>query len=306
MSVLFMFPGQGAQRPGMLHALPSGPEVLRTLRQTADILGSDPLLLDTAQALQSTVAVQLCLLIAGVAMGRVLLSEGAIPAIVAGLSVGAYPAAVVAGALEYADALRLVRRRAQLMESAYPAGYGMAAITGLDRFRLESLIADVHCQENPVYLANLNAPRQLVISGSVAALQAVMLQARQAGAVKAVRLAVNVPSHCDLFADAALIMQSEFLTAVLQRPRLRYLSASAARSLVDPQIISYDLSTNMARQVHWSETLRLAWEYGARLAVEMPGGTVLTGLAESQWEDGLAVACDTTRLDNVLALIARG
>src|SRR5437899_3224556 len=148
----------------MLHALPGHAETARTLYETAAVVGRDPLELDTAAALASTVAVQLCLLVAGVAMARVLAAHGAGPDMVAGLSVGAYPAAVVAGVLAYPDAVALVARRAALMEQGYPRGYGMSAISGLDRGQLEPLIAQVHAAASPAYLANLNAPRQLVIA----------------------------------------------------------------------------------------------------------------------------------------------
>jgi len=300
-----MFPGQGAQRPGMLHALPQEPEVIRTLREATAILGSDPLLLDTAAALTSTCAVQLCLLIAGVAMARVFCANTAVPDMVAGLSIGAYPAAVVAGVVDYADALRLVRRRGQLMESAYPQGYGMAAISGLDRYQLAALIADVHSAATPVYLANLNGPRQMVISGSEAAMQSVLTLALASGAVKGTRLDVNVPSHCELFSHAAQEMQLYFSRTTVRRPRLTYLSASAARALFDPALIASDLAGNMAKQVYWSDTVRLAWERGARLAIEMPSGTVLSHLTTPIFTDGLAIACDDNRMDTLLALIAR-
>ena len=108
MSVLFTFPGQGAQKPGMLHALPDHPETARTLLEATAALGRDVLALDDAAALRSTVAVQLALLVAGVAFARVLAAEGAAPGMVAGLSIGAWPAAVAAGVLDFADAVRLV------------------------------------------------------------------------------------------------------------------------------------------------------------------------------------------------------
>ena len=300
-----MFPGQGAQRVGMLHGLPDTDEVERTLHQASEILGSDCQLLDSASALESTYAVQLCLLIAGVAMARVFAANKVVPDMVAGLSVGAFPAAVTAGALEYADAIRLVQLRAQLLERAYPQGYGMAAINGLDKFALQKMIDAVHCDAAPVYLANLNAPQKLVISGINSALEKVLQKALQSGASKAIQLAVNVPSHCPLFADAMRQMQNAMKQLVLYRPTRTYLSANAARALFDPNLIGIDLASNMARQVHWSETSRLAWERGARLAFEMPGGTVLSDLVGAQWSDGMALSCDTSRLDTLIALARR-
>ena len=305
MSILFTFPGQGAQKPGMLHSLPDHPEIARTLAETGAALGADPLRLDTPQALESTYAVQLCLLIAGVAMARVFIAHKAGPAMVAGLSIGAYPAAVIAGALDYADAVRLVQRRARLMEDAYPHGYGMAAISGLDRYQIAPLIARIHTSSTPVYLANLNAPRQMVVAGAESALRSVMQLALECGATKAERLAVSVPSHCELFNAAAAAMTAAFSGITMYRPRLTYLSACAIRPLFEPARIADDLANNMARQVHWSDTVCLAWERGARLAVEMPSGTVLTSLTAPVFADGLAVACDNNRLDTLLALIHR-
>lgn len=305
MSVLFTFPGQGAQRPGMLHRLPDHPEAARTLAETGDALGADPLTLDTPEALASSTAVQLCLLAAGVAMARTLIAMGAQPAMVAGLSIGAYPAAVIAGALDFQDAVALVARRGKLMDEAFPRGYGMAAIVGLAQPQLDALIERVHTAASPVYLANLNAERQLVISGADAALDAVMTLARAQGASRAERLAVSVPSHCPLFDPAAGQMLAAFAEITLRRPRISYLSSSAARMLADPRRIADDLATNMARQVRWGETARLAWERGARLAVEMPPGLVLTKLTAPELCEGLAIGCENTATDTVMALCAR-
>ena len=133
----------------------------------------------------------------------------------------------------------------------------------------------------------------------------VLALALAAGATRAKALAVTVPSHCPLFDAAAQRMQEAMAKVSAQRPQLTYLSASVARALFDPLRIKQDLAANMATQVHWSETLRLAWERGARLAIEMPGGTVLKNLAASQWSEGLALACDEARLDNLVALCER-
>jgi malonate decarboxylase epsilon subunit len=305
MRVLFTFPGQGAQRPGMLHRLPDHPEAARTLAETREVLCTDPLQLDTAAALASSMAVQLCLLVAGVAMARVLAASGGRPDMVAGLSIGAYPAAVVAGALDYRDAVSLVAKRGRLMDEAYPHGYGMAAIVGLDQQQMEGLLVQVHASTRPVYLANLNAERQFVIAGADDALRAVMDLALVHGASKAARLAVSVPSHCELFDGAAATMRAAFAGIELRRPRIPFLSSSAARMLSDPARIADDLAGNMARQVHWADTVRLAWERGARLAVEMPSGLVLTNLTAPVFTEGLAVGCENTSTETILALIAR-
>jgi malonate decarboxylase epsilon subunit len=181
----------------------------------------------------------------------------------------------------------------------------MAAIIGLDRAQLDALIAAHHSEQAPVYLANLNGPRQLVIAGSNAALAAVMSAALQDGASKAARLAMSVPSHCPLLAEAAQILCADMAAIAARSPSGIYLSASAARRLRDPAAIKLDLAMNMAQQVHWSTTLRLAWESGARLALEMPGSSTLTNLVNSQWSDGMALACDTGRPDVLIDLALR-
>ena len=307
MSVLFTFPGQGAQKPGMLHALPDHPETLRTLDEASAALGRDVLRLDDAAALRSTVAVQLCLLVAGVAAARVLTDLGAAPAMVAGLSIGAWPAAVVAGVLDMADAVRLVELRARLMEDAYPSGYGMTAIGGLTRQQLEPLLAQVHAADHPVYLANLNAPRQLVVSGADAALDAVAALALAQGAHRAERLAVPVPSHCALLDDQARTLACAMEGVPRHRPRIAWISSSAARALFDGQRIGADLAANMARPVLWADTLRHAWERGARVALEMPSGSVLTRLAlDADFAAGTALCVDGNRLDTLVAAARAG
>src|SRR5207302_504713 len=146
--------------------------------------------LDQAEALQSTVAVQPALLIAGVATARALMAERIRPAAVAGMSVGAFAAAVICGTLSFADALPLVRLRGELMQNAFPAGYGLAAVMGLSEVQVTGLVERVRTAASPVYVSNINAPRQIVVAGGVAALDAVIAEARAQGAHRAERLAV--------------------------------------------------------------------------------------------------------------------
>lgn len=305
MSVLFTFPGQGSQAPGMLRRLPAHPEAERTLAEAGDELGQDPRELDTAEALASTVAVQCCLVVAGVAMARVLIAEGARPTLVAGMSVGAFPAAVVAGALDYRDALGLVTLRGRLMEEAFPSGYGMTAVIGLERAQLAPLLARVHGAATPVFIANINAERQIVIAGRHEAMHAVGELALHKGATRVEPLAVSVPSHCELLEPAARAMRSAFAAVAVRAPRLTYLSASSARALFDPGRVADDLANNVGRALNWHDTSRLAWERGARLAVEMPSGNVLTGLMQPAFADGLALCCDNNRIETLVALIRR-
>ncbi|MHC6225699.1 malonate decarboxylase subunit epsilon [Pseudomonas sp. X10] len=298
MSSLFAFPGQGAQQPGMLHRLPD--EASGYLEEASDVLGEAVLALDSAEALQSTRAVQLCLLVAGVASAHWLMQRSPEPDYVAGLSIGAYGAAVVAGALGFADAVRLVALRGELMQRAYPQGYGMTAIGGLDLGQVERLLAEVGGE---VFIANLNADNQIVIAGSEVAMAAVAERARQRGPGVARRLAVSVPSHCRLLAAPARELAQAFAQVALRRPGIAYLSGSTARLLLDPERLREDLAFNMARVVDWRGTLRNAYERGVRLHIEMPPGNVLSGLARRVLEQGRVVAFDGTRADTLDALL---
>jgi malonate decarboxylase epsilon subunit len=299
-STLWAFPGQGAQQPGMLHALPVAPVVQACIEQASAALGEDVRLLDSPEALQDTRAVQLCLLIAGVAASRLLSERGHRPDYVAGLSIGAYAAAVVAGALDYADAVRLVALRGELMQRAYPDGYGMTAILGLDQSSIERLLAEA---DGPVYLANINAETQLVIAGSEAAMAAVAERARALGAGAAKRLAMSVPSHCELLDAPARELASAFAKVELRTPQVRYLSSSSARLIRDPEALRDDLACNMSRVVDWQATLVTAYERGVGLHLELPPGGVLTGLARRVFEPGQAIAFSGARLDTLDAML---
>ena len=295
MSSLWVFPGQGAQQPGMLQRLPR-----ETLNEASDVLGEDVLRLDSAEALQSTRAVQLCLLIAGVAASRQL---SVAADYVAGLSIGAYPAAVVAGALSFSDALHLVSLRGELMQQAYPQGYGMTAIIGLDLATVEGLLARVHGNDTPVYLANINADNQVVIAGSDGAMKAVADLAKVHGAGLARRLAVSVPSHCPLLDAPAKVLAEAFATVPLRTPVLGYLSGSRARRVTHIEALRDDLAFNMCRVVDWRGTVQSAYERGVRLQIELPPGAVLTGLARRVFEQGTVMAFDGARLDTLQALL---
>lgn len=289
MKILFTFPGQGAQRPGMLASIPGREEIFNHVRMALD---EDVNILDSADALQHTRAVQLCLLIAGVAWARELQRQGVNPQMVSGLSIGAFPAAVIAGALDFTSALRLVALRGDLMEQAYPEGYGLTAIMGLTRPQVEMLI-----QGHEVYLANLNTETQIVIAGRDKAMDDVALLALQAGANKVQRLKVCVPSHCALLDKPAKILAKAFTSITLTRPRYAYLSSSTARVLWDPQLIADDLAKNMARPVHWLDTMVAANERDAHLAIEMPPGSVLTCLTRQTGWRGEAISLERNGID---------
>ncbi|EPG4894910.1 malonate decarboxylase subunit epsilon [Citrobacter koseri] len=295
MKILFTFPGQGTQHAGMLQNLP-GTE----LALAREVLGAEANTLDTPDALQHTRAVQLALLIAGVAWARELERRGVAPDIVSGLSIGAYPAAVIAGALEFTDALTLVALRGDLMEQAYPHGYGLTAIMGLTLPQVESLVAG-----SGTFIANLNAETQIVIAGNDEAMADVAKRALDKGASKAHRLAVSVPSHCALLAEPAQQLVEAFRHVTLSRPRCAYLSGSTGRVLWQPERIADDLAMNMARTVRWQDAAISANEREARLAIEMPPGGVLTCLTrQAEWE-GESVSLERSGVDVAVHLAKR-
>lgn len=275
MKILFTFPGQGTQRPGMLQNLP-GDE----MAEARAVLGAEADALDSSEALKHTRAVQISLLIAGVAWAREMQRRGIEPDLVSGLSIGAYPAAVIAGALAFSDALTLVALRGDLMEQAYPHGYGLTAIMGLTLTQVETLV-----DGSGTYIANLNAETQIVIAGRDEDMAQVAQQALALGATKAQRLAVSVPSHCELLNAPAQKLAQAFAQVTISRPRCAYLSGSTARVLWQPERIADDLAMNMARTVRWQEAVIAANEREARLAIEMPPGGILTCLTrQAAWE----------------------
>jgi len=289
MKILFTFPGQGTQRPGMLRNLPDGDALLSSVRA---VLGEETDALDSPEALRHTRAVQLSLLIVGVAWARELIRNDVKPDIVSGLSIGAFPAAVVAGALDFSDALRLVALRGDLMESAYPHGYGLTAIVGLTLSRLEKLMAGSN-----TYIANINAETQTVIAGRDEDMAAVAQKALDAGASKAARLAVSVPSHCALLDKPAAELANAFASVSLSRPSCAYLSGSTGRVIWEPAKIADDLAFNMARTVQWSDAVIAANQRDARLAIEMPPGNVLTGLTHQAGWQGEAICMERNSVE---------
>jgi malonate decarboxylase epsilon subunit len=290
MTVTFLFPGQGAQSEGLLHQLPHHAEVTRTIQEALDVLRLDMGALDSAEALRSTGAVQLALLIAGVAVARALMAEHVHPAAVAGMSIGAFGAAVACGTLPFADALPLVHLRGELMQTAFPSGYGLAAIEGLDEVQVEGIVERIRTAESPVYVSNGNAPRQIGVAGIDAALDAVTAQARQHGAHRAERLAVSGPSHCPLLQPVADRLEPEMAKLPLRPPSMPYVSNRGARTVSDAEAIRQDLATSVAHPVRWYDALEVMRELGAKLFVKMAPGHVSTHLVAELFPDARAVS----------------
>jgi malonate decarboxylase epsilon subunit len=304
-SIAFLYPGQGAQRPGFLHRLPDIQAVRDTLLEAGAVLDRDPLQLDSAAALRSTVAVQLSLLIAGVAGTRALAAHAVLPTFVAGHSVGAVAGAVAAGVLTFADALRFVFVRAQCMQDSYPRDFGMAAIVGLNESEVRRIIDDLGDSEARIYIAAINSPRQIVISGARASLEAAVHCARRSGAQGAAVLSVSVPSHCNLLSNVSDQLRRELQSVKLAEPQIRYICTHTARAALAAEDVREDLIRGVARTVLWHDSTRILVEFGVRLFIEVPPGTVLTHLTNSAFTDLQAVAMDNTSLDSVAFLAMR-
>ncbi|AMH44080.1 MAG: malonate decarboxylase subunit epsilon [Pseudomonadota bacterium] len=302
--IAFLFPGQGSQFTSFLHTLGGASPHARidaTFEEASDVLRMNVLDLDSVVALKSTVAVQLGLFIAGVATARALREEGIVPDAVAGLSVGAYGAAVAADAIDFNDALLLLQLRAQLMERAYPHGYGMLAVSGLSEREVDALIARTNAKA--AFIANLNAPRQIVVAGADGDLDLVRQQALQAGARKAERLAVSVPSHCVLLDDAARELTEAASKVEFRTPSIPYIGNRGARPLRQADAVRLDLATNLRYPVRWHDSTVVLSELGAQVFVEMPPGRTLTQLADEALPGIAKVAVEQTPMTTSAALI---
>jgi malonate decarboxylase epsilon subunit len=252
--------------------------------------------LDSEAALASTIAVQLSLLIAGVAIARALREEALAIDSTAGLSVGAFSAAVACGALQFDDALRLVKLRGECMEQAFPHGYGMVVIDSLDERQVIDVVKRVGGADAELFIANINAPRQIVLSGADRSLAAASAIARELGARRAERLAVNVPSHCPLLNSVADRLAAAMQAVAFNEPRMAYVDNRRARVHYDATGIREDLINNVAHTVRWHDSVTVLYELGVRLFIEPPPGEVLSRLIRQGFEDARAVPFEQTAL----------
>ncbi len=304
MSSIWVYPGQGAQKINMLHELPIHKLVKQYLEQASDVLKQDVLLLDQPENLRSNYAVQLCLYLSGIISSALLTEQNIYPDYVAGLSIGAWAAATVAGVISFEDGLKLVARRGELMQQAYPQGYGMTAVIGTDRMRVEQWISQVRIKTPDIYIANINASNQIVISGSEEAMQQVSSLARLDGVIVK-RLVVSVPSHCILLEPQARQLYIDIKGVASAQPKIKYLSGTSARLLrTDVQILD-DLTFNMSRMIDWESTVQAAWERGVRLHIEALPGTVLTGLARKIFKEGSVLCFQNTQLDSLITAMQK-
>jgi malonate decarboxylase epsilon subunit len=300
MSIAFLFPGQGSQFPGMLHQLLDHSEVKRTLDEVSSMLHSNVRDIDSEEALESTVSVQIALLTAGVATARALIQEDVEPAVVCGLSVGAFTAAVVADVLSLKDALELVELRAERMTKLYPTGYGLSAIVGLNESQVLKIVQVATSKREPVFVANINAPRQIVIAGADTGMDRALDEARRQGSREAKRLHVSVPSHCPLLQPVADCLQRRFPSVQVRKPKVIYVGNVNARAMRTAEFVASDLANNIAHGVRWHDATTVAKELGCNLFLEMPPGHVLSDLAKENLAGVSAFAVEQDSLPRVL------
>ena len=279
-----VFPGQGSQSQGMQNDLADAFDVVgETYAEASDALGYDLWQLvqeGPAEKLDQTVVTQPAMLTAGYAAWRCWnAAGGATPGEVAGHSLGEYTALVCAGAIDFADALRVVMRRSELMANAVAEGEGaMAALLGLDDESVRKVCADATGELGVAEPVNYNSPGQVVIAGHRTALDKAVELAKAAGARRAVLLPVSVPSHSSLMRDAGEALLETLHAAEFRMPDIPVYNATDAKTYVDPDDIRTHLSKQVYSHVHWVNTIGSMIAAGATSVVECGPGKVLTGL----------------------------
>ena len=284
MSFAFFFPGQGSQSLGMMNGFENFAVVKNTFDEASAVLGQDLWAMingEDAAPINETINTQPIMLTAGIATYRAYLEAGGkAPSVVAGHSLGEYTALVAAGALNFADAVKLVRLRAELMQNAVPQGEGaMAAILGLDDDVVRQVCYDA-AQGDVVEAVNFNSPGQVVIAGSTAAVERAMQLAKEQGAKRALPLPVSVPSHCSLMKPAADQLATALQNITLHTPQIRVIHNADVAAYHDAEQIKDALVRQLYCPVRWTETVNTLVSEGITESAECGPGKVLAGLAK--------------------------
>lgn len=285
-SFAFIFPGQGSQAVGMLDAWGDHPAVTQTLAEASDALGTDIARLvreGPKDQLDLTTNTQPVMLTAGIACYRAWIGEtGLVPAVVAGHSLGEYSALVAATSLSLADALPLVRFRAQAMQEAVPVGAGaMAAILGLDADAVRAGCAEAAAASGEIVeAANFNDPKQTVISGSQAGVAKACELLKAAGAKRTLPLPVSAPFHCSLMRPAAERLKERLSSAAVQAPAIPVINNIDVMTESDPMRIRDALYRQAFGPVRWFETVQAIRARGITHLIECGPGKVLAGMVK--------------------------
>ena len=282
MSFAFVFPGQGSQSVGMLDAWGDHPAVRAVLAEASQALGEDVgalIHVGPADQLGLTENTQVVMLTAGVACYRAWIAEGGPePAAVAGHSLGEYSALVAAGALSLADAVPLVRLRAQAMQAAVPVGAGaMVAVLGLEADAVRAACAQASAEVGePVSAANFNEPKQIVIAGTKAAVARASELLKAAGAKRALPLPVSAPFHSVLMKPAAERLAERLKDVAIQPPAIAVVNNIDVAVETDPQRIRDALYRQAFGPVRWVEVIQALRSRGIGHVVECGPGKVLS------------------------------
>ncbi len=278
-----VFPGQGSQSIGMLADLASQhPEVEQTFQEASDVLSRDLWAMVQGgpdDELNATINTQPVMLAAGVAVWRVWNKLGGCkPAMMAGHSLGEYTALVCADALDFADAAVLVAERAAQMQAAVAEGQGaMAAILGLDDATVKD-VCERAAEGQVVSAVNFNSPGQVVIAGETDAVDRAIALAKEAGAKRAIKLAVSVPSHCELMRPAADGLAMFLESTALRSPAIPVLHNVDVTAYDDVAAIRQALLSQLYQPVRWVDTVLAFKQDGVEELIEFGPGKVLTGL----------------------------
>lgn len=307
MNFAFVFPGQGSQSVGMMAAYGESAVVRQAFAEASDALGQDLWQMvaeGPAELLAQTVNTQPLMLTAGIAVYREWIARGgAVPALVAGHSLGEYSALVAAGALGFAEAVKLVRLRAQAMQEAVPQGEGaMAALLGLDEAQAIEACAEA-AQGGVVSAANLNSPGQIVIAGSKAAVERAIVTAKARGAKRAVLLPVSAPFHCALMKPAAERLEQALAGIEVRVPTIPVLNNVDVAVEDQPERIKDALVRQAYSPVRWIETVQAIAGRGVTHVFECGPGKVLAGMTkriEASLQGG-AIA-DVASLEDILKI----
>lgn len=310
MGYAFVFPGQGSQSVGMGRAwVEAFPVAAEAFEQADEALGMalSALCFDgPAEDLQLTANTQPAILATSLAILRVLEQQGLTPAAVAGHSLGEYSALVAAGALQTADALRLVRRRGELMQQAVPVGQGaMAAILGLDTVAVNELAEEAADEDLICTVANFNSPQQTVIAGHAEAVKEAVRLAKLRGGRRAVLLPVSAPFHSPLMRPARQGMEPLLQQASWADPRVPVVTNIDAAPVTDAEAACDALVRQIDGPVRWVESVRaMVEEMGLRTFIEVGPGSVLSGLIRRIAPEVTVVSCaEPADLDKVHAAL---
>jgi [acyl-carrier-protein] S-malonyltransferase len=311
MKVAFLFPGQGSQEVGMGKAFAEHPVAAAIWREADESLGfslSRLCFQGPAQDLTLTANTQPAVLTASVAAAAVLAEHGVIPDLAAGHSLGEYSALVVAGALSFRHAVRLVRQRGVFMQDAVPVGDGaMAALLGVDLAAAEEVCAE-SARGEVVTVANINAPGQIVIAGHRGAVERALKAAATRGGRKSVMLPVSAPFHSALMKPAADRLSAELDKIPVAAPAFPVVRNVDASLTTTAEEVKPFLVQQVASPVRWTECVERLRREGATTFIEVGPGGVLSGLLKRTIPGvrGLAVH-DPASLDQaVQALAASG